>query len=249
MLKILIVDDERISRDYMAYVLGEMNREMKLFFAGNGLEAVKVVEKTHPDLLLMDIKMPVLGGLEAIESIKEMIPRLPIILITAHQDYKYTRKAIQLKVSDYLLKPIAPNDLKAVLIPFFEASEQNRTNDDSEGCNDPLMIEAMAFIESHYAERIYLEDIATRVGYHPDYFSKRFRELAGQNFSTYLLHYRIDRGKELLRDTRMSIKEISQAVGFTSSGYFSKQFNKITKETPSSYRKRLSSQDKTRISE
>jgi len=79
--KILIVDDEESVR----YSFRKLFREpgCEIIEAGNGLEAISVIKKEVPDLVLMDIEMPGLGGLEAIQRIKTMHPQLPVIIITA----------------------------------------------------------------------------------------------------------------------------------------------------------------------
>ena len=83
--------------------------------AQNGKEALELIEEYHPDLLISDIKMPFMDGLELSKTIHENYINTKIILFSGWDDFEYARKAIALGVDDYLLKPIAKADFVRVL--------------------------------------------------------------------------------------------------------------------------------------
>lgn len=93
------------------------------------------------------------------------------------------------------------------------------------------------YISQHYSENITLEDIADLVFMNPVYFSVLFKKEEGINFSDYLLQYRMNKAKQLLKDYNISINEVAGRVGYKDSKYFSKQFNKVVGIKPSEYRK------------
>jgi two-component system response regulator YesN len=93
------------------------------------------------------------------------------------------------------------------------------------------------YISQHYAENITLEDIAELVFMNPVYFSVLFKKEEGVNFSNYLLHYRMTKAKQLLKDYSISITDVAGRVGYKDAKYFSKQFAKIVGIKPSEYRK------------
>jgi len=91
--------------------------------AENGLDALELAHKHHPDLLLTDIKMPVMNGLDLIKRLHKELPEIKTIILSGYQDFEYARTALQYGAVDYLLKPISPQTLKATLnrlVPYME---------------------------------------------------------------------------------------------------------------------------------
>jgi two-component system, response regulator YesN len=121
-MKALIVDDERNVRNVLRQ-LGEWDRLgiTEILEAANGVEALGIIQHEKPDIVLTDIKMPKMSGMELIEEINQLPFKGKIILITGYDDYTYMRKAIQLNSFDYLLKPIEEEAFQAVLEKVVEA--------------------------------------------------------------------------------------------------------------------------------
>lgn len=115
-MKALIVDDERNVRNVLRQ-LGEWDRLgiTEILEAANGVEALGIIEHEKPDIVLTDIKMPKMSGMELIEEINQLPFKGKIILVTGYDDYTFMRKAIQLNSFDYLLKPIEEEAFQAVL--------------------------------------------------------------------------------------------------------------------------------------
>jgi len=126
--KILIVDDE----DSVRYSFRKLFREpgCEIVEAANGLEALSVIKKELPDLVLMDIEMPGLSGLDAIQRIKVMKPKLPVIIITAFGTSERVIAAMKYGAYDYLEKPFDVRRLKEVIA---EAMEMQRLGDEDNG--------------------------------------------------------------------------------------------------------------------
>ncbi len=111
MVKLLIVDDEVVLREYIRYVLTEENISMKIDEACSGREAIEKIEMLKPDIILLDIKMPGMDGLEVAAELKRHYPWLKIVILTAYDDFSYAHRAIQIGISHYLLKPVSPQEL------------------------------------------------------------------------------------------------------------------------------------------
>lgn len=111
MIKLLIVDDEQIEREGMQAILKKAYPELIIEQARNGKVAVQIVQDFKPDLILMDIMMPGMNGLEAIERISADDPDIKFIMVTAYDMFDYARTAIKLGVKDYLLKPSKASDI------------------------------------------------------------------------------------------------------------------------------------------
>lgn len=111
MIKLLIVDDEQIGREGLHAILSKGFPGMLIAEAKNGKMAVQMAGEYHPDLILMDIKMPGMDGLEATEVINAEYPGTKFVMVTAYDTFEYARKAIKLGVKDYLLKPSKASEI------------------------------------------------------------------------------------------------------------------------------------------
>ena len=103
-MKILIVDDEKPARDRLRHLLLGLDGDYSLLEAQNGLDAVKITEREHPDLVLLDIRMPVMDGLETAGHMASLTPAPAIIFTTAYDEHAL--KAFETHAVDYLLKPV-----------------------------------------------------------------------------------------------------------------------------------------------
>jgi two-component system, NtrC family, response regulator AtoC len=123
-VKILIVDDESDLRASITSILEqEINDPLICDQASNGVEALSMVEKSFYDLIIMDVKMPEMTGLEALEKIKELDPRTFVVLITAHSNVRDAIEAIKHGAYDYLEKPINRGKLMEIYKKSQEAKE------------------------------------------------------------------------------------------------------------------------------
>src|SRR5690606_26802722 len=126
MLNILIVDDEQIEREGMRAILLRAYPDAVIELAKHGQAAVELVPQFKPDLIIMDIKMPVMNGLEAIECISASYPHIRYIMVTAYDTFEYARQAIKLGVKDYILKPSKIAEIQAVVGRVLEQIQQER---------------------------------------------------------------------------------------------------------------------------
>lgn len=364
-MKILIVDDEPIVREGLKNNVSW--KDFDLFVAGceaNGKSALDVFKREVPDIILTDIRMPYMDGLELTREVKKIDPLVVVILLSAYDDFKYAQQAIRLGAFDYILKPIDIDTLKetvrrAVLkrkelldkekeplpalnkndLKFFKAeyykyplkleeelSKAIKRGDKNLAVNifdniwgefyekeysedfikrwgleliavitrslveigenadvlfketDPwrqisdmptkdklrewmkniievvseyvfltknsknkkLVDEAIKLIQENYNDfNISLNNIAEKLYITPNYLSTLFKNEMGVTFSDYLMAYRIEKAKELLKDIKVKIYEVAEAVGYTDQHYFSKVFKNITGFTPKEYREKI----------
>lgn len=133
MIKLLIVDDEQVERDGMQAILHNAYPDLVIEQAKNGKIAVEMARKFEPDVVLMDIKMPGMNGLEAIEEISKDYPQIKFIMVTAYDTFDYVRQAMKLGAKDYLLKPSKTSEIKAtvgkVLNQVIEEKESHATSE------------------------------------------------------------------------------------------------------------------------
>ena len=116
MLNLVIVEDEEIIRRGLVCTIDWLKMGAKVVGeAANGKEALEVIKATKPDVILTDIKMPVMDGIAMTEALKAAANPAKIIYLTSYADFSYAQRALQLDVTDYLLKPVNEADLANAL--------------------------------------------------------------------------------------------------------------------------------------
>ena len=126
---VILVDDEFYFRQAMKQYLSEAEKEYRLVGeAKNGKIGLELIRKLRPDIVLMDINMPIMDGLEAVQTLFEEKISSKVILLTGYSEFEYAHKAIRFGVFDYLLKPIDKQDLKKCLNQVVNQIESEKRN-------------------------------------------------------------------------------------------------------------------------
>lgn len=116
MFTILVVDDEQIHLNGLSNLLRKIRENYLVLTAKNGSEALSVMADNSVDILITDIKMPIMDGLELIEQVVDRYPVVKIVLLSGHREFEYARKALQVGVIDYLVKPINKQKIEAMIL-------------------------------------------------------------------------------------------------------------------------------------
>jgi YesN/AraC family two-component response regulator len=249
---ILIVDDEPRTRQGLKKTLDTWaNGKFDIRTASNGEEALELMRDQKVHILITDIRMPEISGLELLKRIKEKMAAPVIIMISAYSEFEYAQEALRLGVINYLLKPISKKSLiEAVEEAVQVVEKQERAgiiekvvdnklidiNKQSSTARDTIR-KAMDYIHQHLQNELTLKEVAECVHLNPSYFSVLFKEHATLTFSEYVTRRRIQRAKELLIATNLPITEIAEEAGYKTAKYFIKIFKELEGVTPSSYRK------------
>ncbi len=246
MLKVLVVDDEPTVR--RGIILGVDWGKMDCVVAGeaaNGLEGLEAVERYNPNLIITDVRMPKMDGLEMIRCLRERGNRANVILLTAYNEFEYARSALQLGAVDYLLKPFRDQELIAAI----EHVRQRGAEAGAPGAPEPLalskgdkskyVLQAMGYIAEHYCDTdISITSIARALGVSEGHLSHVFKKETSYTVISYLTQYRIHKAMELLRDCRYKVYEVAELVGYRDVAYFSSTFKKTAGLSPSEYQDR-----------
>ncbi|NLX64489.1 MAG: response regulator [Clostridiaceae bacterium] len=116
MLRIMVVDDESIVIESIKYIIEKNFKDVMLAgVAHSGREAIEKAETIKPDIIFMDIKMPGINGIDAIKEIKEVLPNVQFIILSACEQFEYAKEAVNLGVSEYLLKPVNRSKLIEII--------------------------------------------------------------------------------------------------------------------------------------
>ena len=244
---VLIVEDEMLEQEFLrSVVLDELLPEDTLLTCESGVEAVEVARQNRPDIIIMDVRIPELDGISAIEEIRKFLPDACISVLTAYSDFTYAQKAVSLRVFEYLLKPIKPTDFKQVFCKMLASVTKSNTpsQEKPERKNTELKIERQSFIEEslkyikdHFKERLTLESVASKVYVNPKYFSHVFKREMGISFTEYVIGLKIEYACKLLETTNYHAYRISIECGFSDPSYFNRVFCAQMNMTPQTYRK------------
>lgn len=235
MLKILVVEDEALSRMALVnHICARLGPGALIEAAANGREAVEQAARLSPQLIFMDIEMPLLNGIEAAEIIRRRQPSVRIVFLTAFDRFEYAVGALRAGGSDYLLKPFQKTEVDKYLRELAGALEAPAPAAAPAGSD--FQINFQVWLEHHYTEDISIEAAAESMGISPFYFSRLFRTSFDKTFLEYLTAYRVERAGQLLASTDIPVREIAPRVGYADSNYFSKVFKRQTGQTPTEYR-------------
>lgn len=127
MYKVLIVDDEKMIRMGIKKVIPWPELGVgKVYTAGSAREALELLGEHRPEILITDIRMSEMSGLELIEAAKEISPKLRVLVLTGYDSFEYARQSLRLKVQDFFLKPVEESDLSRAIreqVRFLEEEE------------------------------------------------------------------------------------------------------------------------------
>ena len=240
MYRILLVDDEDLIRVSLRYAVERSGADAEVVAeCSGGREALDVLREIEPDIIITDIRMPHMDGLEMIRQIRQTSADVQIIIISGYAEFEYARQAIQYRVSEYLLKPVSAEALKASLekcvaqLPPAEDREETYAQ------------KIVSYIKSHYAEKLSLDGLAARFGFTSHYISTLIKRETGESFNPYVTSLRIRRAMDLLARTDIDVKEIALQVGYDDQHYFSRLIRQITDMSPTQYRQRERTRRKT----
>lgn len=141
MYKILIVDDEKIERNGIKLLLRQLGYGFDISEAENGLSAYKMIQDNEYDILLTDIKMPFMDGMELIEKAYEVRPGMKCIIFSGYGDFAYAKQAVRLGVSDYILKPVDINEFKNTLSRVVSQLDEGKTEEKLKNRSAEFIIE------------------------------------------------------------------------------------------------------------
>lgn len=226
-MKALIVDDEAYMVDYICKIADwEAYGFDQILKAYGGSLARDLIEKERPELLVTDIKMPKVSGLDLARYIHENRYPVKVVILSGYGEFEYAQQAIQYGVSEYLLKPVRKEEFLQSLEKFFPKETES-------GVCDIVK----AYVQEHYGEDLSLDLIADIVHLHPAYLSKVFKDGENINLSGYITEVRMEKAAEMLGNTDRKVQDVMRMVGYQKSQYFSKLFKEKYGVTPNEYKK------------
>lgn len=247
MLRTVIIEDEAIIRRGLVLTVdwAQMGCEI-VGEAADGKQGLVVIRETQPDIIITDIKMPHLDGLQMLEMARQnniMKSDCKVILLTSYAEFTYAQQAIHLRVYDYLLKPLDEEKLAQLISQIRQSdkrSEYVKLVDWSaylgaDAILNSYVKEALLRIKNDYQSKLSVEVLAEEMSISASYLSRKFKEVTGNTFLEVLSRQRIEAAAVLLRDGRYRIYEVAEQVGFNDYKNFCLVFKRYIHQTPKEY--------------
>ncbi|MFD0714358.1 response regulator [Paenibacillus sp. GCM10027626] len=253
MIKALIVDDEYLVRLGLRKTIAWEQLGIEIVGeAEDGLTGYEEAMKCKPELIITDIKMPFMDGIELMKKVKDSKLEASFIVLSGYGDFEYAKGAIRYGAVEYLLKPIENVQLEEVLHRVVERIAGERTvvrlgkekvledlvttlkkvRMQKSKPSSKLIDDALAYIHNYYAEELSIASIADHLHISASYLMHLFKEAMQCTVIDYVTEYRMSEAKKLLKTRNYKIYEVSTLVGYQDHRYFGQLFKKATGLTP-----------------
>jgi len=245
-VKLLIVED---SLELCEYLESEFNAEYKIKIANNGKEGIKLTESFFPDIIISDVMMPEMNGVEFCRKVKSKLAtsHIPVVLLTAKSTDDELYEGLESGADAYVTKPFNIDVLKLRIKKLIETRNQLKKRFTNALSNDNYKVEIsgsdkrlLKKLDDYIAKNILntelsIEGISEEIGISRSHFHKKMKALTGCSPSEYVRNYRLKKSLDLLKQNKYSIEEVSFSVGFSSPSYFSRSFTKFYGKSPKKY--------------
>lgn len=230
--KILLVDDDYDFRIELKDAL----EGYQISDASSGQEALRILKRANDiGVVVLDVMMPGLSGLDVLAELKKTDPQLGIIILTGHSSKDVAIEALKARADDYAEKPVDITQLKETIDRLLE-TRQGKGKIETGDIKGKIE-KVRQFVEQNCFKKISLKEAAETVCLSPKYLSRIFKEHAKIGFSDFKLRIKIGKAKELLKKSANNINQISDKLGYENTESFIRQFKKLTGKTPCEFRK------------
>lgn len=243
---VLLVED---NEDIRNYVKEHLERHYRVLEAGNGATAFDIVLKEFPDLVVTDIMMPGVDGLELCSMIKNDLQtgHIPVILLTARTMVMHVKEGFLSGADDYVVKPF---NLDVLLVRIYNLLSQREKLKSVYGKNfslqsmgietasadDKFMQKLFEIIKKHLSNPdLKVDLICDEMGFSRSNFYRKIKAVTDLSLNDLIRHKRIEVATQLLKEADMNITEVSMATGFSTLAYFTKCFKSAYGVSPTEY--------------
>ena len=244
MLRVLVVEDEEMIRKGIVLTVDWASLDCVVVGeAANGEEALDAVEKYSPSLIITDLKMPIMDGIEMLTRLRERGCEAHVIILTAYDSFTYAQSALRLGAVDFLLKPFHDGELEeAVMRLQKKLGEKSKPEEllpmaqSKKGSKSRYVMAAIDFIAENYHDPdMSVSQIAQHLGLSEGHLSHTFKKETDYTILNHITRYRINRAMKLLRENRLKVYEVAEQVGYRDITHFSSTFKKLVGMSPSEY--------------
>lgn len=250
MFKVIVIDDENVVRNGIVLETDWESLDCEVVAeASNGEEGIDAINKYHPDIVISDIRMPKMDGIEMLRNLREKGDNTYVIYLSAYNDFSYAQMAIKYSATDYLLKPFEDGDLENAIARVKEKIKA-RVEEGSEkheedvlshaalqkGDKSKYVAAALDYISDHQSDPdINIRNIAESIDISESHLSHIFKKETDYTVNAYITRYRMRTAMRLLKSHKHKVYEVAEMVGYRDIAYFSATFKKIIGVNPSEY--------------
>ncbi len=201
--------------------------------AFDGISGLTLIREEQPDIILTDIRMPGYDGLQMLEKLREESIGSKFIIISGYGSFEYARRVIQLGAKDFLLKPVAEDELLSVLrrvISELDAEHQQTEEEDRH--YSPRVEAAMKWVEQHIHEQISQTDAGEALGISSSHLSRIFKKETKMGFNAYVNRRKMETARVLLQNPKNKVYEVAKQLGYNDYAYFFQVFKKTFGYSP-----------------
>lgn len=245
MYRVIIAEDEKFVRVGLRSMIHWDSLDMEVVGdAKNGEEAYEFYLRYKPHVILTDLRMPIMDGLDLIRKIRASDKKTKFIIITCLEEFSLVQQALELGVSSYILKHTSgieeiEEKLESIRMELDSAKERGvPLKKENEQYLHPKLNAAINYISKNFDKDITLQSTSEHIGVTPNYLGRLFVAESHQTFTEMLNEIRIKKALELLGDLTLSVSSIAALVGFSNSTYFIRVFKRAVGCTPGEYRMR-----------
>jgi signal transduction histidine kinase/DNA-binding response OmpR family regulator/ligand-binding sensor domain-containing protein len=246
--RLLIIED---NKDVVRYLSSCLEDHYQLEVSYNGAEGMASALEEGPDLIISDVMMPEKDGFEVCETLKEDIrtSHIPIILLTAKGDLDSKLKGLKHGADAYLTKPFQEEELlvraeqliqqrRKLRDKYSSSFDLDRSRTESADPEEQFLFKIRELVLSHLLDETYsIQRLCRDLQISRTQLHMKLKALTGKSTSHVIRDIKLEKARQLLRETDLNISEIAYQVGFSRLSYFTKVFTEAFNQTPSEYRK------------
>lgn len=245
--EVVLVDDDVIVIEFLKKVIPwqEYGFQVVASFQDSS-EALAFMQENPFDVLITDIGMPKLNGIELIKHLKKSEINSYNVILSCHDEFSFAQQAIKLEAYDYILKEsMEETNIIALLerlknkldqehyksnqhVKVSEFLEMTSRNED--------VLKAQKYVQTHIGEKISLTEVAAHLHLNSSYFSRMYKKETGEGFVEYVTRLKMEKAVELLDQSIKSAEQIAYELGFESKSYFLKTFKRFYGLSPKLYK-------------
>lgn len=247
MYKVVLVDDDAIVIEFLKKVIPWQDSGFQVVATfQDSCVANEYMQENPFDVLITDIGMPKLNGIELIQQLKSTNINSYNVILSCHEEFQFAQQAIKLEVYDYILKEtIEESNINDLLERLKNKLDQDRFTSNQQLNASKLLemtyrnediIKAQKYVQTHICEKISLTEVAEHLHLNSSYFSRMYKKETGEGFVEYVTRVKMEKAIELLEESIKSVEQIAFELGFESKSYFLKTFKRFYGLSPKAYK-------------
>ncbi len=247
---VLVAEDDE---DLRKYLVLQLSASYKVIEAANGRAALELALEKFPDIILSDVMMPEMNGLEFCEQVKSnpKLAHIPFVMLTAKVLDEHIKEGYSVLADDYILKPFNITVLKAKVESIIKNREQLRRLFGEKmsaievpmpeiAAVDPFMDKLIELIKEKASDsELQVSDLYEAMGYGRIQFFRKIKAVSGISPNNLIVNIRMKMAADMLRENQYTISEIAYQTGFSDPSYFSRVFKSVFQITPKEYQKNM----------